>query len=77
MLCQQATRRVGEDNIVTIDHLALQVRKQPGRRTCAGLDVVVRHHLDGRYSIWRSHQRLGVDHATAGLWTPPRPQAYV
>ena len=64
ILCEQDTRRVGEDNIVAIHHLALQVRKQPGRRTCAGLEVVVRHHLDGRYSIWRSHQRLGVYDAT-------------
>ena len=57
ILCHQETRTVGEDNTVTIDRLALQVQKQPGRRTCAGLEVIVRRHLDGRYSIWRGHQR--------------------
>jgi transposase len=57
ILCHQETRTVGEDNTVALDRLALQLRKQPGRRTCAGLEVVVRRHLDGRYSIWRGHQR--------------------
>lgn len=57
ILCHQETRTVGEDNTVAMDRVALQVRKQPGRRTCAGLEVVVRRHLDGRYSLWRGHQR--------------------
>jgi len=64
ILCHQETRTVGEDNVVTMNATPLQVSKQPGRRTCAGLEVVVRRHLDGRYSIWRGSQRLGVFEAT-------------
>ncbi len=64
ILCHQETRTVGEDNVVAIDRLALQVSQQPGRRTCAGLEVVARRHLDGRYSIWRGPHRLGLFTAT-------------
>jgi len=60
ILCHQETRTVGPDNTVTLDHVVLQVRKQPGRRTCAGLEVFVRRHLDGRHSVWRGTQRLGL-----------------
>jgi hypothetical protein len=60
ILCHQETRTVGQDNTVTLDHVVLQVSKQPGRRTCAGLDVLVRRHLDGRHSVWRGTQRLGL-----------------
>jgi transposase len=60
ILCHQELRRVAEDNTVTLGRVALQVRKQPGRRTCAGLEVVVRRHLDGRHAIWRGPQRLGL-----------------
>ena len=45
-------------------HAPCRSSKQPGRRTCAGLEVVVRRHLDGRYSIWRGPQRLGLFEAT-------------
>lgn len=64
ILCHQETRIVGADNVVTVDAQALQVSKQPGRRTCAGLEVLVRRHLDGRYSLWRGSQRLGLYAAT-------------
>ncbi len=60
ILCHQETRTVAQDNTVTIDRLALQVSKQAGRRTCAGLEVIVRRHLSGQYSIWRGPQRLGL-----------------
>jgi hypothetical protein len=59
MLCHQDSRTVSQDNTVTLDRVTLQISKQPGRRTCAGLEVLVRRHLDGRYSIWRGTQRLG------------------
>jgi hypothetical protein len=59
ILCHEEARVVGQDNTVVIDHLVLQVAKQPGRRTCAGLDVIVRRHLSGPYAIWRGSQRLG------------------
>jgi hypothetical protein len=36
ILCHEETRVVGQDNTVPVDALALQVAKQPGRRTCDG-----------------------------------------
>jgi len=59
ILCHQETRTVGQDNTVPWDRVVLQIAKQPGRRTCAGLEVLVRRHLDGRHSVWRGTQRLG------------------
>ena len=47
ILCEQADRIVGQDNVVTLDGVRLQLAKQPGRPTCAGLRVIVRRHLDG------------------------------
>jgi transposase len=64
ILCHQETRTVGHDNTVALDRVVLQLAKQPGRRTCAGLEVVVRRHLDGRHSIWRGAQRLGLFEGT-------------
>ena len=52
ILCVEDERVVGRDNVVTADGVALQLGKQPGRRTCAGLHVLVRRHLDGRHSVW-------------------------
>ena len=64
ILCHEETRVVGPDNIVAMDPVALQVPKQPGRHTCAGLTVTVRRHLNGEYAIWRGPQRLGRFDAT-------------
>ena len=36
ILCVEHERVVGRDNVVTADHVALQLAKQRGRRTCAG-----------------------------------------
>jgi hypothetical protein len=52
ILCVEEERVVGRDNVVAADGVALQLGKQPGRRTCAGLHVLVRRHLDGRHSVW-------------------------
>jgi len=60
ILCHQETRTVAPDNTVPIDGLVLQIAKQPGRRTCAGLEVIVRRHLNDQYSIWRGTQPFGV-----------------
>ena len=49
-----ATKRpriVARDNTVSVDRRTLQIDPQPGRRSCAGLQVTVRHHLDGRITI--------------------------
>jgi transposase len=60
IFCHQETRTVAADNTVTLDRVVLQISKQPGRRSCVGLEVLVRRHLDGRHTIWRGPQRLGV-----------------
>jgi hypothetical protein len=60
ILCHEATRVVGRDNVVASDGVALQLAKQPGRRSCAGLRVVVRRHLDGQHSVWLGSRRLGL-----------------
>jgi transposase len=59
ILCQADERTVGEDNVVVFDTVALQLAKQPGRRTCAGLRVSVRRHLDGHHSVWQGTRCLG------------------
>src|SRR6266516_1646578 len=52
ILCHEEERVVARDNTVTLDRLVLQIPKQRGRRSCAGLRVLVRRHLDGQYSVW-------------------------
>lgn len=59
LFCREQVRQVGKDNVVTFGKLALQLPKQPGRRTCAGLSVIVKLWLDGRLSIHRGTQLLG------------------
>jgi len=59
ILCVEDERTVGRDNVVTADGVPLQVAKQPGRRTCAGLRVVVRRHLNGHHSLWYGTRCLG------------------
>jgi hypothetical protein len=59
ILCLEDERVVGRDNVVTADRVALQVAKQPGRRTCAGLRVIVRRHLNGHHSVWYGPRCLG------------------
>jgi transposase len=59
ILCHEEERTVGQDNVVVLDGAALQLAKQPGRRTCAGLRVTVRRHLNGQHTVWRGPQCLG------------------
>ena len=59
ILCHQEERVVAPDNTVSVDGRCLQLVRQRGRRTCAGLRVTVRRHLNGQYSIWRGPRRLG------------------
>jgi transposase len=59
ILCHEEERIVGRDNTVSLTRQVLQIAAQPGRRSCAGLTVTVRRHLDGRYTIWRGTHRLG------------------
>lgn len=53
ILCQEDARVVAPDNTVVVGEHVLQIDKQPGRRTCAGLRVLVRQHLDGRLTLTR------------------------
>ena len=62
ILCHEEERVVARDNTVTLQHHVLQIAAQPGRRSCAGLPVIVRRHLDGRYTITRGTHRLGTFH---------------
>src|SRR5947209_1835788 len=59
ILCVEDERTVGRDNVVTADRVPLQLAKQPGRRTCAGLRVLVRRHLSGQHSVWYGARCLG------------------
>jgi transposase len=59
ILCHQEERVVARDNTVSFGRLVLQITKQRGRRSCAGLHVLVRRHLDGRHSIWWGPRCLG------------------
>jgi transposase len=60
ILCHEAPRLVARDNTVTLGRQVLQLLPQPGRRSCAGVSVTVRRHLDGTYTVWRGPQRWGV-----------------
>jgi hypothetical protein len=59
ILCHEEERVVARDNTVTLGGRVLQIAPQPGRRSCVGLTVTVRQHLDGRHTITRGAQRLG------------------
>ncbi len=59
ILCHEEARVVGRDNTVVLDQVVLQIDKQRGRRSCVGLRVLVRRHLDGRHSIWWGPRCLG------------------
>jgi transposase len=63
---EREVRTVGKDNTVRVsrrvteqESLVLQIDKQVGRSTCAGLSVEVRRHLAGSYSIRRGTQLFG------------------
>jgi hypothetical protein len=71
ILCLEHHRKVGKDNIVRCNSLFFQLEKQPGRRTMADREVLVRHHLDGSYSVWLGSQELG---RYTGTGRPKRPR---
>jgi transposase len=59
IFCHEETRVVQRDNTVTLDAVRLQIAKQPGRATCAGLSVLVRRHLDGTHTVLWGPKLLG------------------
>jgi transposase len=70
IFCHQEERVVARDNTVTFGNVILQLGKQPGRRTCVGLRLVVRRHLDGRHSLWLGSRQLGLYDARGRVLTP-------
>jgi hypothetical protein len=75
LLADEAERVVGRDNVVSFEGVALQLAKQPGRRSCAGLRVTVRYHLSREHTVWRGPQCLGRYDATGRPLDGPRPRA--
>jgi transposase len=59
ILCHEEERCVAQDNTLVLAGVVLQIDKQRGRRSCAGLRVLVRRHLDGRHSVWWGPRCLG------------------
>jgi transposase len=53
ILCQEEERLIAPDNTVVVAGQVLQIDRQPGRRTCAGLRVLARKHLNGTITIIR------------------------
>jgi Helix-turn-helix domain len=70
ILCHEAERIVARDNTVALGGLLRQIDKQRGRRTCVGLRVLVRRHLDGRHSVWWGPRCLGRYSATGRRLAP-------
>lgn len=59
ILCHQEERCVARDNTVQLESVRMQLDKQPGRATCAGLTVTLRRHLDGTHSVLWGKRLLG------------------
>lgn len=75
LLAEDGERLVGRDNVVSFEGVALQLAKQPGRRSCTGLRVLVRRHLTGEHTVWRGPQCLGHYDAQGRPLDGPRPRA--
>jgi len=71
IFCHEEARVVARDNTVHLDGVGLQLDKQPGRRTCTGLRVLVRRHLTGQHSVWWGPRCLG-RYTAEGRPLPPR-----
>ena len=59
IFCHEERRVVQRDNTVTLEGIRLQISPQPGRKTCAGLSVLVRRHLDGTHTVWCGPKLFG------------------
>lgn len=74
ILCEQEERCIGKDNVVTLDTVALQIAKQPGRPTCAGLRVTIRRDVHGQLSVWHGARCFGRYDAQGRPLPGARPQ---
>jgi hypothetical protein len=59
IFCHLETRCVQRDNTVALDGVTMQIARQPGRRTCAGLTVDIRRHLDCTHTVRWGTKLLG------------------
>lgn len=59
ILCHLEERTIGRDNVVVLNDVPLQVPKQPGRRSCAGVRVTVRRDVHGEHSVWHGTRCWG------------------
>ena len=59
ILCHEEERVVARDNTVRLEGVVLQLDQQRGRRSCAGLRVLLRRHLSGQHSVWWGPRCLG------------------
>jgi transposase len=59
IICFMEERTVAKDNTVVMKKVKMQIEKQPGRATCAGLRVNIRKHLNEYYSVWWGTRLLG------------------
>ena len=76
ILGHEEPRTVAPDNTVSLEGVRLQIDKQPGRRTCEVLRVLVRRHLDGGHCVWfgarcLGHYDAGGRRVPAGAPAPP------
>lgn len=80
ILCQEDERIVAPDNTVMVGAQLLQIEPSPGRRSCAGLRIRVRQHLDGRITLSRApaiplrFRALSATAQTPGRPSVPRPR---
>ena len=74
ILCHEETRIVARDNTVSVGTIPLQISAQPGRRSCVGLQVTVRHHLDGRITISQGARVFATFTATGQPVPAPGPR---
>ena len=59
IICFVDERTVAKDNTVVMNNVKMQIEKQPGRPTCAGMRVTVRKHLNNDCTIWWGTRLLG------------------
>lgn len=72
-LCVKVARRVGRDNTVVCGRRVLQIPQQPRRRSCQGMRVAVRQHLDGSFSVHAGPRRLAVYDPSGRIQQPDLP----
>lgn len=55
---------VGNDNCVRLGGLIIDIPKPKRRMSYAKKKVLVRHHIDGKWSVWTNEQQIASHHST-------------